>query len=71
MRAAAICPTRESRARAYGENALVEHDAGTEKITLSMAINGSSKKAAWIMPVPAAAKVELGDDRRCSTGWTG
>ena len=54
-------PDAESRARAYGENALVEHDAGTEKITLSMAINGSSKKAAWIMPVPAAAEVELGE----------
>src|SRR6266545_726712 len=46
---------------AYGENALVRYDAGTEQITLSMAINGSSKKAAWIMPVPAAAKVELGE----------
>ncbi|MFG1622177.1 DUF2330 domain-containing protein [Kribbella sp. NPDC049227] len=54
-------PDAQSRARAYGENALVRHDAGTEQITLSMAINGSSKKAAWIMPVPAAAKVELGD----------
>ena len=56
-------PDAQSRARALGENALVQHDAGTEKITLSMAINGSSKKAAWIMPVPAAAKVELGDDQ--------
>jgi hypothetical protein len=56
-------PDAQSRARAYGENALVQHDGGTEKITLSMAINGISKKAAWIMPVPAAAKVELGDDQ--------
>ncbi|GAA1593195.1 DUF2330 domain-containing protein [Kribbella hippodromi] len=54
-------PDVESRARAYGENALVEHSGGTERITLSMAVNGSAKKAAWIMPVPAAAKVELGD----------
>ncbi|TCC48623.1 DUF2330 domain-containing protein [Kribbella capetownensis] len=54
-------PDAQSQARAYGEHALVRHDAGTEQITLSMAINGSSKKAAWIMPVPAAAKVELGD----------
>ena len=54
-------PDAESRARAYGENALVRYDDGTEQITLSMAINGSSKKAAWIMPVPAAAKVELGE----------
>ncbi|MFD3406386.1 DUF2330 domain-containing protein [Kribbella sp. NPDC058693] len=56
-------PDAQSRARAYGENALVQHAGGTEKITLSMAINGLSKKAAWIMPVPAAAKVELGDDQ--------
>jgi hypothetical protein len=60
-------PDSQSRARAYGENALVQSAGGTEQITLSMAINGVSKKAAWIMPVPAAAKVELGDDD-CSTG---
>jgi len=56
-------PDAESRARAYGEQALVRQSAGTEEITLSMAINGSSKKAAWIMPTPAPAKVELGDAR--------
>jgi hypothetical protein len=55
-------PDAQSRARAYGESALVQYAGGTEKITLSMAINGTSKKAAWIMPVPSAAKVELGDD---------
>ncbi|MFF0345660.1 DUF2330 domain-containing protein [Kribbella sp. NPDC004875] len=55
-------PDMQSRARSYGENALVQYSGGTEKITLSMHINGSSKKAAWIMPVPSAAKVELGDD---------
>ncbi|HEY3556595.1 MAG TPA: DUF2330 domain-containing protein [Kribbella sp.] len=55
-------PDAQSRARAYGENALVQYTRGTEQITLSMAVNGTSKKAAWIMPVPSAAKVELGDD---------
>lgn len=54
-------PDAQSRARAYGENALVRFTGGTEAITLSMAVHGTSKKAAWIMPVPAAAKVELGD----------
>ncbi|HWD80244.1 MAG TPA: DUF2330 domain-containing protein [Kribbella sp.] len=54
-------PDAQSRARAYGENALVRYTGGTEEITLSMAVQGTSKKAAWIMPVPAAAKVELGD----------
>src|SRR5690348_16832080 len=54
-------PSVESRARASGEKALVRHTEGVEEITLSMAINGSSKKAAWIMPVPGAAELELGD----------
>nr|WP_272954974.1 DUF2330 domain-containing protein [Kribbella shirazensis] len=55
-------PDGQSKARVYGENALVQYSGGTEQITLSMAVRGTSKKAAWIMPVPAAAKVELGDD---------
>ena len=50
-----------SRARAFGEKALVRFDGGREEIVLSMAVQGQSKKAAWIMPVPAAAQVELGD----------
>jgi hypothetical protein len=54
-------PDAQSAARAYGENALVQHSGGTEQITLSMSVRGESKKAAWIMPVPAAAKVDLGD----------
>lgn len=54
----------DSRARAYGEQALVRYDDArrTEEITLSMAITGSSKKAAWIMPTPGPAKLELGDE---------
>ena len=55
-------PDAESRARVFGENALVRFDGGQEEIVLSMSVQGQSKKAAWIMPVPAAAKVELGDD---------
>ncbi|GAA3101657.1 hypothetical protein JOF29_003306 [Kribbella aluminosa] len=54
-------PDAQSQARAYGETALVQHTGSTEQITLSMAVHGASKKAAWIMPVPSAAKVELGD----------
>jgi hypothetical protein len=54
-------PDAESRARAYGENALVRFDGKREEIVLSMAVNGVSKKAAWIMPVPAAAEVTLAD----------
>ncbi|MFI5706764.1 DUF2330 domain-containing protein [Kribbella sp. NPDC051620] len=55
-------PDAESRARVFGENALVRYDGGQEEIVLSMSVQGQSKKAAWIMPVPAAAKVELGDN---------
>ena len=55
-------PDAESRARAYGENALVRFDGKREEIVLSMAVHGTSKKAAWIMPVPAAAEVSLGDE---------
>ncbi|TDU83475.1 uncharacterized protein DUF2330 [Kribbella voronezhensis] len=54
-------PDAESRARAYGENALVRYDGQREQIVLSMAVHGVSKKAAWIMPVPAAAEVSLDD----------
>ncbi|MEV8376326.1 DUF2330 domain-containing protein [Kribbella sp. NPDC056861] len=55
-------PDAESRARVFGENALVRYDGAQEEIVLSMSVQGQSKKAAWIMPVPAAAKVELGDE---------
>lgn len=51
----------ESRAKVNGEHALVSFDGTTEEIVLSMAVQGSSKKAAWIMPVPAAAQVTLGE----------
>jgi hypothetical protein len=51
----------ESRARVFGENALVRFDGQREEIVLSMAVQGVSKKAAWIMPVPSAAEVSLGD----------
>ena len=54
-------PDAESRARVFGENALVRFDGGQEEIVLSMSVQGQSKRAAWIMPVPSAAKVELGE----------
>lgn len=54
-------PDAGSPARASGENALVRFDGQREEIMLSMAVRGASKKAAWIMPVPAAADVELGE----------
>ncbi|MFC0623938.1 DUF2330 domain-containing protein [Kribbella deserti] len=53
--------TASERARVYGERALVQHANGQETITLAMTVRGSSKKAAWIMPVPSQARVQLGD----------
>ncbi len=54
-------PDPGSDARVFGENALVRYDGRQEEIVLQMSVLGQSKKAAWIMPVPAAATVELGD----------
>ena len=53
-------PDAASPARVSGETALVRFDGSTEEIHLSMAVNGNSRTAAWIMPVPSAARVELG-----------
>lgn len=52
----------QQRARVAGETALVRHDGRREEIVLSMAVLGRSKKAAWIMPVPSQATVELGNE---------
>jgi hypothetical protein len=43
------------------ERAMVAWDGKTQDILMSFNVSGSSDKAAWIMPVPSAAKVSLGD----------
>jgi hypothetical protein len=43
------------------ERALVAWDGTTEAILMSLSVAGSSDKAAWVMPVPSAADVALGD----------
>ncbi len=43
------------------ERALVAWDGKTEDILMSFGVSGSSDKAAWVMPVPSAAQVSLGD----------
>jgi hypothetical protein len=43
------------------ERALIAWDGDTEDILMSFNITGSSDKAAWVMPVPSAAEVSLGD----------
>jgi hypothetical protein len=43
------------------ERALIAWDGDTEEILMSFNVTGSSDKAAWVMPVPSAAEVSLGD----------
>ncbi|WNG84426.1 DUF2330 domain-containing protein [Mycobacterium sp. ITM-2016-00316] len=44
------------------ERALIAWDGSTEDILMSFGVSGSSERAAWVMPVPSAARVTLGDN---------
>lgn len=44
------------------ERALIAWDGSTEDILMSFGVTGSSDRAAWVMPVPSAARVTLGDN---------
>ena len=43
------------------ERALIAWDGSTQDILMSLKVNGSSDTAAWVMPVPSAAEVSLGE----------
>lgn len=43
------------------ERALIAWDGSREDILMSMGVAGSSDTAAWVMPVPSAAQVSLGE----------
>ena len=43
------------------ERALIAWDGSTEDILMSLSVTGASDRAAWVMPVPSAARVSLGD----------
>jgi hypothetical protein len=43
------------------ERAMLAWDGKTQDILMAFNVSGRSDKAAWIMPVPSAAKVSLGD----------
>ncbi|MFH8571422.1 DUF2330 domain-containing protein [Streptomyces sp. NPDC017993] len=43
------------------ETSVVQWDGRTEQIVMSLTVNGTAPDAAWIMPVPHRADVELGD----------
>jgi Uncharacterized protein conserved in bacteria (DUF2330) len=56
----AYIPDR-SGASVTDELALITWDGATQEILMSLNITGSSDKAAWVMPVPSAAEVSLGE----------
>lgn len=43
------------------ERALIAWDGSREDILMSLRVTGSSDSAAWVMPVPSAAQVSLGE----------
>ena len=43
------------------ERALIAWDGAREDIVMSLSVMGSSDRAAWVMPVPSAARITLGD----------
>lgn len=43
------------------ERALIAWDGSREDIVMSLGVTGSSDTAAWVMPVPSAAQVSLGE----------
>jgi hypothetical protein len=43
------------------ERALIAWDGTAQDILMSLSVTGSSERAAWVMPVPSAARVTLGD----------
>lgn len=43
------------------ERALITWDGKTEDILMSFGLRGASDRAAWVMPVPSAARVTLGE----------
>jgi len=56
----AYVPDREGAAVA-DERALIAWDGTTQDVVMSFGVTGSSERAAWVMPVPSAANVTLGD----------
>ncbi|MEN8655162.1 DUF2330 domain-containing protein [Streptomyces sp. 21So2-11] len=57
----AMVPSRGSGMRVDEERSVVHWDGRTEQIVMSLTVDGDAPEAAWIMPVPGRATVELGD----------
>uniref|UniRef100_A0AAU2JIZ2 DUF2330 domain-containing protein n=1 Tax=Streptomyces sp. NBC_00049 TaxID=2903617 RepID=A0AAU2JIZ2_9ACTN len=57
----AMIPDGQSRIGVARETSVVRWDGRTEQIVMRFTVGGDAKRAAWIMPVPGRATVELGD----------
>ncbi|MCJ1676695.1 DUF2330 domain-containing protein [Streptomyces sp. APSN-46.1] len=57
----AMVPDAMSRIGVDRETSVVRWDGRTEQIVMRFTVAGDAKRAAWIMPVPSRATVELGN----------
>ncbi|WP_405799733.1 DUF2330 domain-containing protein [Streptomyces sp. NBC_01506] len=57
----AMVPGARSTMGVERETSVVRWDGTTEEIVMRFTVNGNAPQAAWIMPVPSRADVELGD----------
>ncbi|MET4926608.1 DUF2330 domain-containing protein [Streptomyces sp. PSRA5] len=57
----AMVPGPQSTIGVDRETSVVRWDGATEQIVMRFTVRGNAPEAAWIMPVPSRAKVELGD----------
>ncbi|MFJ7779181.1 DUF2330 domain-containing protein [Streptomyces yangpuensis] len=57
----AMIPDGQSRIGVDRETSVVRWDGRTEQIVMRFTVGGNAQRAAWIMPVPGRATVELGD----------
>ncbi|MER6449022.1 DUF2330 domain-containing protein [Streptomyces venezuelae] len=57
----AMIPDGQSRIAVDRETSVVRWDGRTEQILMRFTVGGDARRAAWIMPVPGRATVELGD----------
>jgi hypothetical protein len=56
----AYIPSQQG-ASVVDERALIGWDGSREDILMSLRVSGSSDSAAWVMPVPSAARISLGE----------
>ncbi|MFD3699131.1 DUF2330 domain-containing protein [Streptomyces sp. NPDC058646] len=59
----AMVPDGRSRIGVERETSVVRWDGRTEQIVMRFTVGGDARRAAWIMPVPGRATVELGDGK--------